>query len=95
MSVEQGTAAAGFSKNSRTPVISANQIPLAMVSAGETVHVLSIRGKDDIQRFLRNLGFVEGAEVAVISELGGNVIVNVKGTRVAVSKSMATRVVTG
>ena len=56
---------------------------------------LSIRGKDEVQRFLRNLGFIEGAEVTVISELGGNVIVSVKGTRVAVSKSMAARVVTG
>ncbi len=76
-------------------MVSAPQIPLAMVSGGETVKVLSIRGKDEVQRFLRNLGFIEGAEVTVISELGGNVIVSVKGTRVAVSKSMATRVVTG
>lgn len=79
----------------RTPMVSVPQLPLAMVSSGETVRVLSIRGKDEIQRFLRNLGFVEGAEITVISELGGNVIVSVKGTRVAVSKSMATRVVTG
>jgi len=75
-------------------MVSAPQIPLAMVSGGETVKVLSIRGKE-VQRFLRNLGFIEGAEVTVISELGGNVIVSVKGTRVAVSKSMAARVVTG
>ena len=79
----------------RNPMVSAPQIPLAMVSGGETVKVLSIRGKDEGQRFLRNLGFIEGAEVTVISELGGNVIVSVKGTRVAVSKSMAARVVTG
>ena len=72
----------------RNPMVSAPQIPLAMVSGGETVKVLSIRGKDEVQRFLRNLGFI-------ISELGGNVIVSVKGTRVAVSKSMAARVVTG
>ena len=71
-------------------MVSAPQIPLAMVSGGETVKVLSIRGKDEVQRFLRNLGFIEGAEVTVISELGGNVIVSVKGTRVAVSKSMRT-----
>ena len=58
-------------------MVSAPQIPLAMVSGGETVKVLSIRGKDEVQRFLRNLGFIEGAEVTVISELGGNVIVSV------------------
>ena len=49
-------------------MVSAPQIPLAMVSGGETVKVLSIRGKDEVQRFLRNLGFIEGAEVTVISE---------------------------
>ena len=40
----------------RNPMVSAPQIPLAMVSGGETVKVLSIRGKDELQRFLRNLG---------------------------------------
>ena len=63
--------------------------------AGRQPGFFPIRGKDEVQRFLRNLGFVEGEEVTVISELAGNVIVSVKGTRVAISKSMATRVVTG
>ena len=69
-------------------------MPLAMVQAGETVHILSIRGKDETRRFLNNLGFVEGTEVVVVSELSGNMIVSVKGTRVAISKSMANRVLT-
>lgn len=69
-------------------------LPLSMVRAGELVKVKSISGKDDIKRFLSNLGFVEDAEVTVVSEMHGNVIVNVKGTRVAINKSMASRVLT-
>ena len=52
------------------------------------------RGKDDTKRFLNNLGFVEESEVIVVSELGGNVIVQVKGTRVAISRAMAGRILT-
>ena len=64
-------------------------IPLTMVNTGEYVHVKRIRGKDDTRRFLETLGFTENAE------LGGNMIINVKGTRVAVSKAMAARIMTG
>jgi Fe2+ transport system protein A len=73
---------------------SRNVLPLSMVRTGERVKVKSISGKDDTKRFLSNIGFVEDAEVTIISEMNGNVIVNVKGTRVAISKSMASRVLT-
>lgn len=73
---------------------SGNVMPLSMVRAGERVRVKSISGIDETRRFLSNMGFVENAEVAVVSELGGNVIVNVKGARVAISKSMASRILT-
>jgi Fe2+ transport system protein A len=69
-------------------------VPLSMVRRGEKVRVRSISGKDDTRRFLSSIGFVEDAEVSVVSEMNGNVIVNVKGTRVAISKSMASRVLT-
>ena len=69
-------------------------MPLAMAEAGKTVEVHAIRGKDEVRRFLQNLGFAEGAQVSVVSELNGNMIVNVKGTRVAISKSMASRILT-
>ena len=69
-------------------------LPLGLVKSGEAARVRAVCGKDSAQRFLRNLGFVEGAEVTVISELNGNVIVSVKGTRVAISKAMANRVLT-
>lgn len=70
-------------------------MPLALADPGKLLHVEAIRGKDDVKRFLTNLGFVQGAEVILISEMNGNVIVNVMGTRVAVSKSMATRIIAG
>ncbi|ACL21479.1 FeoA family protein [Desulfitobacterium hafniense DCB-2] len=69
-------------------------MPLAMVAPGEEVKVVSIKGRDNTKRFLENLGFVEGAVISVVTELAGNVIVAVKDTRVAVNKSMATRILT-
>lgn len=69
-------------------------VPLSMVRAGENVTIKSISGKDDTRRFLCNLGFVEDATVSVVSEMSGNVIVNIKGTRLAISKAMARRVLT-
>jgi ferrous iron transport protein A len=72
--------------------VSKQPMPLSMVGAGEKVRVRSIGGKDETRRFLSNLGFVEDAEVSVVSELNGNVIVVVKGARIAISKAMACRV---
>lgn len=77
----------------RRPMVS-GVVPLSFLGSGKTATVQSIKGKDDTKRFLESLGFVEGAEVSVVSELGGNVIVNVKGTRVAISKLMAARIYT-
>ncbi|WP_312647985.1 FeoA family protein [Aminipila sp.] len=67
-------------------------MPLTMTRPGTQVTVSTIRGRDNTKRFLENLGFVEGTRVMVISELGGNVIVNVKDARVAISKTMASRI---
>ncbi|MBE6033095.1 FeoA family protein [Aminipila sp.] len=67
-------------------------MPLTMTTPGTQVTVSAIKGRDNTKRFLENLGFVEGTQVMVISELGGNVIVNVKEARVAISKAMASRI---
>lgn len=67
-------------------------MPLSMVNVGEKKQVLKINGKDDTQRFLENLGFVQGSEVTVVSEIGGNMIVNIKDTRIAIDKAMANRI---
>lgn len=67
-------------------------MPLSMVGIGETKTVLKINGKDDTRRFLKNLGFVEGAELTVVSVLAGNMIVSIKDTRVAIDRSMSNRI---
>ena len=67
-------------------------MPLSMVNSGEKMVIKKINGKDETKRFLENLGFVTGGNVIVVSEMCGNIIVNVKDTRVAISKSMASRI---
>ena len=67
-------------------------MPLSMAQSGETQVVKKIHSKDETKRFLESLGFIEGARVTIVSELAGNLIVNVKDTRVAISKSMANRI---
>ena len=67
-------------------------MPLTMARSGEAITIRAVRGKDEARRFLESLGFVEGGSVTVVSEMGGNLIVNVKDTRVALSKSMANRI---
>ncbi len=67
-------------------------MPLTFATAGEPATIKDIRGKDETRRFLENLGFVIGGSVTVVNEMGGNLIVNVKDARVALSKSMANRI---
>lgn len=67
-------------------------MPLSMARMGEPVRIMKINGKDETKRFLNSLGFVIGDNVTVISQLGGNMIINVKDTRVAIDKSMANRI---
>ena len=62
-------------------------MPLTMANIGEANTIKS--GNDETKRFLANLGFVPGAEVIVLSAIGGNVIVNIKDSRVAVNADMA------
>lgn len=68
-------------------------MPLTMSKSGIQQSIKQIRGKDDTRRFLESLGFTVGGNVTVISEIGGNVIVNVKDTRIAIDKSMANRII--
>ena len=67
-------------------------MPLLMARRGETNKISAVSGKDEIKRFLANLGFVEGSAVTVISEIDGNLIVNVKDARIALSKQMAAKI---
>ncbi len=67
-------------------------MPLTFAKEGETNSIVRIGGKEDVRRFLESLGFVAGAQVRVISANGGNVIVNVKDCRVAISREMASKI---
>lgn len=67
-------------------------MPLSMVKPGETNTIKKVSGKEETRKFLENLGFVTGGEVTVVYEIEGNLIVNVKDSRVAIGKDMANRI---
>lgn len=67
-------------------------MPLTMASVGQINTIRRIGGNAETRRFLENLGFVAGAEVVVLSAIGGNVIVNIKDSRVAINEDMARRI---
>ena len=64
-------------------------MPLIMVNTGEKNIIHKVGGSGETRRFLENLGFVAGTEIEVLSAIGGNVIVNIKDSRVAINKDMA------
>lgn len=67
-------------------------MPLSMAQVGEENIIKRIGGSPEVKRHLENLGFVVGGKVTVVNTLGGNVIVNVKEARVAISKEMAVKI---
>lgn len=67
-------------------------MPLTFVKEGEPTSIKKVGGKEETRQFLENLGFVTGAAVTVISTVGGNLIVNIKDSRVAIGKEMASRI---
>ena len=67
-------------------------LPLTMASQGEPRTIKKIGGKQETQKFLETLGFVVGGTVTVVSEINGNMIVNVKDSRVAIGKDMANKI---
>ena len=68
-------------------------MPLTMAKEGEINRIKKIGGKEETRKFLENLGFVIGGAVTVISEISGNLIVNVKESRIAISREMANRII--
>lgn len=67
-------------------------MPLTMANTGEQNIIKKVGGKEDTRRFLENLGFVAGAAVTVISQVEGNIIVNIKDSRVAIGKDMSNKI---
>ena len=74
--------------------VSVQQMPLSFLKEGEAARVVKVRGKGDLQHHLENLGFVEGAEVKVVSGVAGDLIVSVKGAQVAIGRQAAAHIIT-
>lgn len=66
---------------------------LTMAPIGEKMMIHKVTGKDDVRSHLASLGFVEGASVYLVNELNGNVIINVKDTRIALDKMLSNRII--
>ena len=68
-------------------------MPLSMANPGERNFIKKVGGKEEVRRFLENLGFVVGSDVMVVSKINGDIIVNSKDSRVAISREMANKIV--
>ena len=67
-------------------------MPLILAAAGETNTIRKVSGNPEVKKHLEDLGFVVGGEVTVVSAIGGNLIVNVKESRIAISREMAGKI---
>ena len=67
-------------------------MPLTMAKTGEKVTIRKITGKDEVLQHLAELGFVVDSDVTVVSEIAGNLILQVKDSRIALDKTMANRI---
>lgn len=70
-------------------------IPLSLLHSGERAMIQKVSGSQEVRTHLKDMGFVSGCDVDVISSLGGNIIVTVKGTRVALGSDMASKIFVG
>lgn len=67
-------------------------MPLTFANVGEDNIIKKVGGNPEVKKHLEDLGFVVGSSVSIVNTLGGNVIVNVKESRVAISKEMAMKI---
>ena len=68
-------------------------MPLTLSKSGEVHAIKKIGGNSKVREHLEALGFLEGEEVIVLTQLNGNVIVSLKGTRVAISEELANKII--
>jgi ferrous iron transport protein A len=68
-------------------------MPLALARPGEENSIKRIGGRDDTKKRLETLGFVVGGAVSVVSEINGNLIVNIRDSRIAISREMANKII--
>ena len=89
-------ACAGFEKSascSGNSMASSPGIPISMARVGDKGTVVSISGREETKRFLlAGLGFTPGTEVRAVSEASGNVILDVKGSKIAIDRKMASKI---
>ena len=69
-----------------------SMMPLSMAGRGEQLTIRKITGKDEVRQHLAELGFVVDSDVTVVSEIAGNLILQVKQSRIALDKTMANRI---
>ena len=67
-------------------------MPLILAPVGEENIIKKVGGKPEVRMHLENLGFVVGSTITIVSEIGGNLIVNVKDSRIAISREMAGKI---
>lgn len=90
----QNAAVVGDRDFCAEPVVrGARQMPLPFMRAGESANIVKVRGKDDVHHHLENLGFVVGAPIRVVAEHSGDLIVEIKGSQVALDRSVAAKIV--
>ena len=70
----------------------AGGIPLAVTKGGDSGKIVRIAGKCELRRYLSNLGFVVGTDVSVVNTVSGDLLLDIKGTRIAMGRSMASKV---
>ncbi len=71
---------------------SAGGMPLAMVRDGRSGKIVRIAGRCELRRYLSNLGFVVGTDVSVVNTIAGSLLLEIRGTRIAMDRSMASKV---
>ncbi len=67
-------------------------MPITMLSSGQEAVIDACRVKDATRKFLEGLGIIPGALISVVSEMNGNLIISIKGSRIAISKGIAQQV---
>lgn len=67
-------------------------VPILVAPRGEILIIKRVGGRDEMKKHLADLGFVAGAEISIVSDLDGNLIVNVKDARVAINKELASKI---
>lgn len=93
--MDNTAAAAGATSSAQSETsASVQQMPLSFLKEGEQASVVKVRGKEELQHHLENLGFVEGAKIKVVSGVAGDLIVEVKGAQVAIGRQAAAHIIT-